>query len=119
MRPDPTSGTLGLPPVAAGSPLSTPALPVAPAVAPAAAAPAPMAAEVPAIGELPAETQAALPGLTITGHTYSDNPTLRSLMIDGRMFVEGQALAPGLRLERIGPHRAVFNLRGTRFGVDY
>ena len=99
--------------------MPTPALPAAPQVAAAAAAPASMTAEVPAIGELPAETQAALPGLTITGHTYSDNPTLRSLMIDGRMFVEGQALAPGLRLERIGPHRAVFNLRGTRFGVDY
>ena len=49
----------------------------------------------------------------------SDNPALRMLMVDGRMLVEGQAVSPGLRLERIGPHQAVFNHRGTRFSVDY
>jgi general secretion pathway protein B len=76
-------------------------------------------APTPAATELPPEVRARLPGLTITGHTYSDNPTLRTLMIDGRMFVEGQALQPGLRLERIGPNRAVFNHQGTRFAVDY
>ena len=69
--------------------------------------------------QLPAEVRARLPGLNITGHTYSDNPTLRTLMIDGRMFVEGQAVQPGLRVERIDPHRAVFNHQGTRFAVDY
>jgi general secretion pathway protein B len=73
----------------------------------------------PAATELPADIRARLPGLNITGHTYSDNPTLRTLMIDGRMFVEGQAVQPGLRVERIGPHRAVFNHQGTRFAVDY
>lgn len=82
-----------------------------------AAPPAPTAA--PTSNELPEDVRAGLPALTITGHTYSDNPTLRTLMIDGRMFVEGQALAPGLRLERIGPHAAVFNQRGTRFSVVY
>lgn len=76
-------------------------------------------AQTPAASDLPPEVRARLPGLNITGHTYSDNPTLRTLMIDGRMFVEGQALQPGLRLERIGPHRAVFNHQGTRFGVEY
>lgn len=79
----------------------------------------PAEATPPAATELPAEVRARLPGLNITGHTYSDNPTLRMLMIDGRMFVEGQAVQPGLRVERIGPHRAVFNHQGTRFAVDY
>lgn len=79
-----------------------------------AASPAP-----PAVSELPTETRARLPQLNITGHTYSDNPTLRMLMIDGRMFVEGQSVQPGLRLERIGPHQAVFNQSGTRFTVNY
>lgn len=81
--------------------------------------PAPVDAQTPAAAELPAEVRARLPSLHITGHTYSDNPTLRTLMIDGRMFVEGQNVQPGLRLERIGPHRAVFNHQGTRFAVDF
>ncbi len=79
-------------------------------------APAPV---VPTAAELPAETRAQLPAVHISGHTYSDNPALRMLMVDGRMLVEGQAVSPGLRLERIGPHQAVFNHRGTRFSVDY
>jgi general secretion pathway protein B len=109
--------------VTAVTPPAKPARTVAAALpdAPARATPAqaPSGADLPALGDLPAQTRAGLPSLVVSGHTYSDNPTLRSLMIDGRMFVEGQALAPGLRLERIGPHRAVFNLRGMRFGVDY
>lgn len=74
---------------------------------------------VPSAAELPASVRSGLPSVLITGHTYSDNPTLRMLMIDGHMVVEGQAISPGLRLERIGPHQAVFNHRGTRFSVDY
>jgi general secretion pathway protein B len=117
------------PPAAAAPPLpapasATPALPVpippvvsSPPMPP--ATPATTEAQVPSATELPSEVRARLPGLNITGHTYSDNPTLRTLMIDGRMFVEGQAVQPGLRVERIGPHRAVFNHQGTRFGVDY
>lgn len=53
----------------------------------------------------------------LTGHTCSDHPTLRMLMIDRHMVVEGQAVAPGLRLKRIGPHQAIFNRRGTRYSV--
>lgn len=82
-----------------------------------AAEPAP--AQAPTAAELPAEARAQLPGVQISGHTYSDNAALRTLTIDGRMVVEGQAVAPGLRVERIGPHQAVFNHRGTRFSVDY
>ncbi len=141
--PQPTGAALFNPPLAAAEAPKPPApVAIAPQPTPAAAAalrpePAPAtttaapsgpmppatsaAAEtpLPAATELPAEVRARLPGLNITGHTYSDNPTLRTLMIDGRMFVEGQAVQPGLRVERIGPHRAVFNHQGTRFAVDY
>jgi len=99
---------------------SPPPAPVAPT--PAAAAPPPRPAPAPAVptaAELPADARAQLPAVQISGHTYSDNPALRMLMVDGRMLVEGQAVSPGLRLERIGPHQAVFNHRGTRFSVDY
>jgi general secretion pathway protein B len=99
-------------------PTATPAAPALSSLPPY-ALPAPPAATVPTVAELPADIRAQLPGVNITGHTFSDNPTLRMLMIDGRMFVEGQAVSPGLRVERIGSHQAVFNHRGTRFSVDY
>jgi general secretion pathway protein B len=90
-------------------------------IAPNAATGVPPIAPQPAtpLDDIGAAQRAGLPPLQITGHTYSDNPTLRMLMIDGHMVVEGQALAPGLRLERIGPHQAIFNHRGTRFSVGY
>ena len=116
----PTLAPAGPMPPAAPVAVASPVRPEpAPSALPNAAPPPPPDAQPPAATELPAEARARLPGLNITGHTYSDNPTLRMLMIDGRMFVEGQAVQPGLRLERIGPHRAVFNHQGTRFGVDY
>ena len=110
-----TAAPVTLPAASASAVTAAPPVPAIPAIP----APSASGADLPALGDLPEQTRATLPSLAVSGHTYSDNPTLRSLMIDGRMFVEGQALAPGLRLERIGPHRAVFNLRGTRFGVDY
>lgn len=110
--------TSAAPPTAAAPPPAAPVLRPSPEAATAGSAP-PAPAAAPTSNELPEDVRSGLPTLTITGHTYSDNPTLRTLMIDGRMFVEGQALAPGLRLERIGPHAAVFNQRGTRFSVVY
>lgn len=117
------------PPRAATAPTPAPSEPVqaAPAQMPQARpappapaqAPEPAPAQAPTAAELPAEARAQLPSVQISGHTYSDNAALRTLLIDGRMFVEGQAVAPGLRVERIGPHQAVFNHRGTRFSVDY
>jgi general secretion pathway protein B len=126
----PPAGALFKPPapeakaaVAATAPTAPPVAspPPAPAVSPLPpyAMPGPAPAPVQTAAELPADIRAQLPGVNITGHTFSDNPTLRMLMIDGRMFVEGQAVSPGLRVERIGPHQAVFNHRGTRFSVDY
>jgi general secretion pathway protein B len=105
-------------PVAA-SPITEPPngypTPLAPARPPAQAS----AVLPPGADELPADVRSRLPSVQITGHTYSDNPTLRMLMIDGHMVVEGQSVAPGLRLERIGPHQAIFNHRGTRYSVPY
>jgi general secretion pathway protein B len=99
---------------------SAPAATATLAVLPTAHTPAPRAEPpVPGTTDLPAETRARLPSVQISGHTYSDHAALRTLMIDGRMVMEGQAVSPGLRVERIGPHQAVFSHRGTRFSVDY
>lgn len=111
-------------PMAAKPPAAAPTAPAAlpaPTVAlPPAHIPAPLAdPPVPGITDLPAETRVQLPSVQISGHTYSDHAALRTLMIDGHMVMEGQAVSPGLRVERIGPHQAVFSHRGTRFSVDY
>lgn len=126
--PAPSAETASVPaPVQTNAPATSPVAATAAtsaAIAPTALPPPPATAAAPApplplASELPPQARARLPNLTITGHTYSDNPTLRTLMIDGRMLVEGQTLAPGLRLERIERHQAVFNQGGTRFGVGY
>lgn len=57
--------------------------------------------------------------MLITGHTHSDHPTLRMFMLGGHQMVTGPAIAPGLRRERIDPHQAIFNHRGTRFSMGY
>lgn len=109
------SSALSPAPVAASA---TPTLSPMPA-SPLTARPVHPATAIPTLTELPSTSRSGIPPLNITGHTYSDNPTLRTLMIDGRMFVEGQAVQPGLRLERIDRDHAVFNFRGTRFAVEH
>jgi len=46
---------------------------------------------------------------------YSDVPSERLVFIDNQKLVEGQVIAHGLVVERIGPDRAVLNHQGTRF----
>ena len=73
----------------------------------------------PAMASLSAAQRAALPRIDISGSSYSTNPDLRMLIANGKVLKEGQALSPGLTLEVIGPHSAVFNQSGTRFNINY
>lgn len=59
------------------------------------------------------------PALAISGATYSDNPAHRLLIVNGKVVQEGQEVAPGVRLEAIGPRSAVFNQGGTRFNINH
>ena len=68
---------------------------------------------------LTAAQKAALPQIAVSGSSYSANPAHRILIVNDQMVKEGQELAPGLTLEAIGPHSAIFNQRGTRFNVNY
>lgn len=87
----------------------------APAAAvPAISAPSPVAA----LPELPAGN-GQLPALKISGSTYSENPAHRMLIVNGKVLQEGQEVAPGLKLEVIGPRSAVFNHQGARYNVNY
>lgn len=86
------------------------------APAPASSATGPAAA--PGLPELPAGN-GQLPALKISGSTYSENPAHRMLIVNGKVLQEGQEVAPGLKLEVIGPRSAVFNHQGARYNVNY
>jgi general secretion pathway protein B len=92
-----------------------------PAAQPAADAtpPTPASSAVPSFGELTADARAQLPPVNVSGTTYSQNPALRMLIANGKVVQEGQEIAPGLRLETIGPRNAVLNHRGLRYSIGY
>ena len=105
-----------------------------PTATPAAAAPAPVPAPAPAataastetqaapvrsFGELSPEARAQLPPVSVSGSTYSKNPALRMLIINGKVIQEGQEIAPGFKLETIGQRSAVLNHQGLRYSIGY
>jgi general secretion pathway protein B len=119
-----TEAPRAAPPILAPAP--TPAL--APAPAPAAAPrpaadarPTPTEDEqaLPRVADLAPPARAGLPPLQISGTTYAENPALRMLIVDGKVVQEGQDIAPGLRLEAIGPRSAVLNHQGRRLRLTY
>ncbi len=111
-------------PILAKKAPSPPAAPPKPRAAPEAAASTPSAppkvsqAANP-VPKLSAEQRAALPAIAVSGTSYSTNPAHRMLIANGQVVKEGQELSPGLTLESIGARSAIFNLRGTRFNVNY
>jgi general secretion pathway protein B len=111
---------------ATDTPPATPAAPPAPSTTPA-VTPSATPSVPPASAQdrptapppLTAAQRAALPSITISGSSYSSNPAHRILIANGKVVKEGAELSPGLTLEAIGPHSAIFNQRGTRFNVNY
>lgn len=67
--------------------------------------------------ELPASIRAQLPKLIVSGHVWSEDPSLRLLSVDDRLLREGGDAAPGVRLQEITAAGAVFVFNGWRFRV--
>jgi general secretion pathway protein B len=103
----------------ASAPTPAPALTTPSPAAPVPAAPSPAPQAVRRWAELPAETRAQLPTVSVSGSTWSKNPAHRMLIVNGQVLQEGQAIAPGLVLERIDPNSAVLNHRGLRYSISY
>lgn len=106
------------------APAARPPAAAAPAPQPAARAPAASAAptdesRLPRVNELGATARAALPPLKISGSTYAANPAMRMLILDGQVVQEGQDIAPGLKLESIGPRGAILVHQGQRLRLSY
>ena len=106
----------------AAPPILAPAPPPAAAARPAAQARRPQSQDdeaLPRVADLAPPARAGLPPLQISGTTYAESPALRMLIIDGKVLQEGQDIAPGLRLEAIGPRSAVLNHQGRRLRLTY
>lgn len=122
----PAPGALQVAPTAAGptpAPRPRPAPvssnPAAPAQAmPAAAKPLPAAEpRTMARNELPPDVQRALPPLAMSGSVYSPDARNRMVIVDGRLMMEGEAVAQSLVVERINPKSVVMRYQNHRFNV--
>ncbi len=89
-----------------------------PATAHAAALPQSAAPPIPR-DQLPDELRAELPPLAVGGSMYSTIPANRTLIVDGRLYREGDRVAAGLTLEEIRLKSAVFGYKGHRFEVRF
>ncbi len=69
--------------------------------------------------DLSPEQRAQLPQLNVNGASYSANPAHRMLIVNGAVVQEGQEIAPGLTLERIGLRQAVIRQGSLRFSIAY
>ncbi|MFY9810909.1 general secretion pathway protein GspB [Aquabacterium sp.] len=95
-----------------------PAAPRAPIHVDPAPAPTP-SSKVPTLAELPEDVRRSLPSLSVSGAMYSDSPANRMLLINNRVFHEGDQPVAGLVLEEIRLKSAVFRFQGQRFSVNY
>ena len=91
----------------------------APQRAPAPVPAAPAGTRVPTRNELPADLRAALPAINVSGAVYAPQPGGRMLFANGLVLREGDAVADGLTVERIGTTSSVLVFRGQRFELPH
>lgn len=113
-RPAPAAGFVPSASAALGPQVAVPA-PQSPALPAAVSA----AAGLPALADLPEAVRRQLPPLKVGGSVWSEQPASRFILVDGQLLREGEAVAPGLVLERIGPKRAQLRWREQRFELAY
>jgi general secretion pathway protein B len=68
---------------------------------------------------LSAADRKRLPKLALGGSMYSEDRASRMLVINDQVVREGDRVAPGVILERIGPHAAELSFEGKRFELPY
>ena len=68
---------------------------------------------------MPPAQRRELPALSVGGAIWSETPASRFLIIDGQVMREGDAVAPGLVLERIAPKAAWLRWRDLRVELAF
>ncbi len=71
----------------------------------------------PQLNDLSAALQTEIPELQFAGHTYSEDPTQRMIIINGQILREGNTIAAGTHLAQITREGVVIDFKGTRFLV--
>jgi len=115
--PEPTSAPAAVPlPAPAPLPVvvSAPPPPPAAAARPASAA---VGVRTVALAALTFEQRRDWPPLAMGGAVYSDNPASRFVIIGGQLLREGEAAAPGVTVDRIGPRSVMLRWRDLRVEV--
>jgi general secretion pathway protein B len=74
--------------------------------------------DLPLLNDLPAIVQAEIPNLEYAGHTYSQNPSQRMIIINGKILREGNVIAPNIYLREITWEGLIIESNGTRFRVQ-
>ncbi len=69
--------------------------------------------------ELPEPIRRDLPQLAVGGASYSKDPASRMVILNGRVFHEGDKVAPGLVLQTIKLKAAVLAYKGYRFELAF
>jgi general secretion pathway protein B len=67
-----------------------------------------------ALEDLPPSVRQEIPRLTISFHVYTADPADRRVIVNDQLLVEGDLVAPGLRLEQITPDGVILGYRGYR-----
>jgi general secretion pathway protein B len=130
--PAPLPVVVSAPPSPSPSPVTAPTPAPAPAPAPAttptaAATPAPAAAALPSaatpapravrLADLNAEQRRELPPLNMGGSVWSESSLSRFVIVNGQVMREGDTVAPGVTVDRIGPKAVWLRWRELRLEV--
>jgi general secretion pathway protein B len=118
VNPPAPSGLAGQP--APGSPTPTPTPLQTPLPTPTSTPTAPPAANAVRpvqLAQLSAELRRELPAMVLGGAIWSDNAASRFVIVNGQVLREGEAAAPGVLLERIGPKAVFLRWRDWRIEV--
>lgn len=73
--------------------------------------------QLPTLEELPPQIREQIPPLELAGHTYSDIPGQRMIIVNSRIIREGHHLGDGLKLEEITWDGLILSKDGIRFAI--
>lgn len=110
-EPVPAPRAVEITPPVRGSSLSEIAVPVRET------ANAPTRPPAPLLSTLSTAVRTSVPPLTVNAHVWSDDPTKRFVMLNGRLYRDGDTVADGLRLVAVLTDGAELEWRGVRFRI--
>lgn len=78
---------------------------------------APALPPAPLLSTLSAAVRASVPPLSVNAHVWSDDPAKRFVMLNGRLYRDGEVVEDGLRLVAVLADGAELEWRGVRFRI--